>query len=268
MAAAQMLTALAGSRAKVLLIHNDLTPGQRRAIGNEREDIANWIGTATANAAQAGYRLMQYLYQRVSPAGAQVIGITGDPNTPVSLERAQGVDAFLSHEQDAHTCQLVFGDWSYADSAQKARVLLARYPQANLIWAANDAMALGAMSAVTERHAHVLVGGMGALQEALQSIVDGGLAAMVAGDYFIGAWAMVLLYDYHHGKDFAASGGVRQKLDFLRVIHRANAAQYYDAVFAHGQSLNFGVYSKCLYPSPGPYDFGLQRLLTTVPTLS
>ena len=91
---------------------------------------------------------------------------------------------------------------------------------------------------------------------------------MVAGDYFIGAWAMVLLYDYHHGKDFAASGGVRLKLDYLSVIHRENAAQYHDAVFARGQSLNFGIYSKCLYPRAGPYDFGLQRLLNTVPTLS
>jgi hypothetical protein len=268
MVADHMLIALAGSPARILLIHNDLTPGQRRQIGNEREGIHNWIGTVTANAAQAGYRLMQYLYQRVSPGGARVIGITGDPNTPVSLERARGVAAYLSHVPDGHPCQLVFGDWSYADSAQKARVLLARYPEANVIWTANDAMALGALSAVTERHAHVLVGGMGALQEALLSVTSGGLAAMVAGDYFMGAWAMVLLYDYHHGKDFAASGGVRLKLDYLSVIHRENAAQYYDAVFAHGQSLNFGVYSKCLYPRAGPYDFGLQRLLSTVPTLS
>jgi hypothetical protein len=268
MVADRMLMALARSPAKVLVIHNDLTPAQRHQIGSEREAIHNWIGTVTANAAQAGYRLMQFLYQRVSPAGARVIGITGEPNTPVSLERAAGVEAYLSRVPDGHSCQLVFGDWSYADSAQKARVLLARYPQANVIWSANDAMALGSLSAVTERHAHVLVGGMGALQEALLSVSNGGLAAMVAGDYFMGAWAMVLLYDYHNGKDFAASGGARRKLDYLSVIHRENAAQYYDSVFARGQSLNFGVYSKCLYPRAGPYDFGLQRLLNTVPTLS
>jgi ABC-type sugar transport system substrate-binding protein len=268
MVADHMLKALARSPAKVLLIHNDLTPGQRREIGNEREGIRNWIGTVTANAAQAGERLMQYLYQRVSPRGAQVIGITGDPNTPVSLERAQGVETFLSRVPDAHACQLVFGDWSYADSAQKARVLLARYPEANVIWAANDAMALGALSAVEERHAHVLVGGMGALPEALLSVANGGLAAMVAGDYFMGAWAMVLLYDYHHGRDFAASGDVRLKLDFLRVVHREIAAQYYDTVFTHGESLNFALYSKYLHPDSGPYDFALQRILNAIPALS
>lgn len=268
MAADQMLMTLARSTAKVIVIHNDLTPSQRSKIGNERETIRNWIGTVTANAARGGYRLMQYLYQCQSPAGAQVIGITGDPNTPVSLERAEGVQAFLSQVPDAHSCQLAFSDWSYADSAEKARVLLARYPQANVIWAANDSMALGALSAVKARHAPVLVGGMGALQEALANVANGGLAAMVAGDYFIGAWAMVLLYDYHRGKDFATSGGVRQKLDYLSVIYRENALRFKEAVFARGQALDFGVYSKCLHPRPGPYDFDLERLLNTVSTLS
>jgi ABC-type sugar transport system substrate-binding protein len=268
MAADQMLMTLARSSAKVLLIHNDLTPGQRLTVGNERERIRNWIGTVTADSSHAGYLLMQYLYQRAGSGGARVIGITGDPNTPVSLERAEGVEAFLSHVPDGRTCQLVFSDWSYADGVQKARVLLARYPQANVIWAANDSMALGAVKAVEERHAHVLVGSMGTSQEALLRLANGGLAATMGGGDFIGALGMVLLYDYHQGRDFAAAGGVRQKLDFQGVITEKNAAEYHDAVFVHAQSLNFGLYSKALHPAPGLYDFGLQRLLNNVPAPS
>ncbi|CAE6871958.1 ABC transporter substrate-binding protein [Paraburkholderia domus] len=261
MAAPRMLRSLARSPAKLLLIHNDLTPGQRHEVGNERQLITNWIGTVTANAEQGGYRLMQFLYQRLGQSAAQVIGITGDPNTPVSLERAAGVEAFLSQTPNARTRQLVFSDWSYADSDQKARVLLARYPDANVMWAANDSMALGALDAVRARNARVLVGGVGALQEALASVADGGLAAMMAGDYFIGAWAMVLLHDYHQGKDFAAAGGIRQKPDFLKVIQRENAARYADVVFQRGEALDFGAYSKIMHPRPGPYDFSLEYLL-------
>ncbi|MDW3683789.1 ABC transporter substrate-binding protein [Cupriavidus sp. CV2] len=263
LAAQEMLTTLARSPAKVVLMHNDLTPGQRRQVGNERQSIPNWIGTVTADAKHGGYRLMQYLYQRLGQAGARVIGITGDPKTPVSLERAAGVEAFLSHARNTRICQLVFSDWSYADSEKKARVLLARYPDANVIWAANDSMALGALNAVRARNARVLVGGMGALSEALASVADGGLAAMVAGDYFIGAWAMVLLHDYHWGKDFAKSGGARQKLDYLSVVHRENAARYADVVFRRGGTLDFSLYSKFLRPHPGPYDFNLEHLLNT-----
>jgi ABC-type sugar transport system substrate-binding protein len=261
MAARQMLETLSRSRAKVLLIHNDLTPDQRREIGNERQRIPNWIGTVTANAARGGYRLMEYLCQRLGQSAAKVIGITGDPNTPVSLERAAGVETFLSTVPDARTCQLVFSDWSYGDSDQKARVLLARYPEANAVWAANDSMTLGALNAVEARNARVLVGGMGALPEALTRVADGGLAAMVAGDYFIGAWAMVLLHDYHHGRDFAASGGLCQKLDFLSVIDRENVAQYREVVFLRGHTLDFGLYSKTMHPHPGPYDFSLRHIL-------
>lgn len=268
MAAEQMLKTLARSPAKVLLIHNDLTPAQRRAVGNERELIPNWIGTVTANAARGGYRLMEYLCHRLGAGGVRVIGITGDPNTPVSLERAAGVEAFLSKVPDARTCQLVFSDWSYGDSDQKARVLLARYPQANVIWAANDSMTLGALSGVKARNAHILVGGMGALPEALARVADDGLAAMVAGDYFIGAWAMVLLHDYHHGMDFAAYGGACQKLDYLSVIHRDNVARYNEVVFSGEHTLDFGLYSKYMHPSLGPYDFGLKHILNTRPEVT
>lgn len=268
MAAQQMLKTLARSSAKILLIHNDLTPGQRHELGNERQQIQNWIGTVTANAARGGYRLMEYLYRRLGESGAKVIGITGDPKTPVSQERAAGVDAFISRAPNARTCQLVFSDWSYADSNQKARVLLARYPDANVIWAANDTMTLGALNAVKACNAHVLIGGVGALKEALANVADGSLAAMVAGDYFIGAWAMVLLHDYHCGKDFAASGGVCQKLDYLSVIHHDNVARYNEAVFGRGHTLDFGPYSKYLYPRPGSYDFSMEKLLNTTSKVS
>src|SRR5258708_40153459 len=128
------------------------------------------------------------------------------------------------------------------------------------MWAANDSMTLGALSGVKGRNAHILVGGMGALPEALARVADDSLAAMVAGDYFIGAWAMVLLHDYHRGKDFAASGGVCQKLDYLSVIHRDNVARYNEVVFSRGHTLNFGLYSKYLHSRPGPYDFSLEHL--------
>ena len=268
MAAQHMLKTLARSPAKVLLIHNDLTPGQRRAIGNERQQIQNWIGTVTADAAGGAYRLMEYLCQRLGPRDARVIGITGDPNTPVSLERASGVDAYLSKLPHARTCQLVFSDWSFADADEKARVLLARYPDANLIWAANDSMTLGALHAAQARNAGVLIGGMGALPEALTHVADGDLAAMVGGDYFLGAFAMVLLYDYHRGRDFAAAGGVSQKLDYLSVIHRGNVIGYQQSVFKHADTLNFSRYSKYIDSRPGPYDFALTHLLSSVAKVS
>ena len=260
MAAQQMLHALAHSPAKVLLIHNDLTDAQRAETGNERGTIGNWIGTVTADAFQGSFRLMDYLCRQIGDRPARVIGITGDPITPVSKARAQGVAAALSRKPEDRVEQLVYGDWSFADGRDKARVLLARYPNANIVWAANDSMTLGALAAVREHRAPIVVGGLGALPEAVASVMRGDLAAIVAGDQFIGACAMVALYDYHHGVDFAQPDGPRLKRDYLTVLSRDNASRYYKIAFDQGTAPDFSGFSRYRRRA-ARYDFNLQVLL-------
>jgi len=70
-------------------------------------------------------------------------------------------------------------------------------------------------------------------------VAEGGLAATAAGDYLIGAWAIVMLHDYHRGQDFAAHGGLNQKLDYLYVVNRDNVARYDQAFFQRGDALDF-----------------------------
>jgi len=261
LAALQMLKRFAHLPAKVFLMHNDLTPEQRREIGNERQEIKNWIGTATTDAARGGYLLMEYLCRRLGDREARVIGLTGDPNTPVSLERAEGVKDYLAQAGRGTINQLAFGDWTYADGEQKAAILLTRYPDTNIIWAANDSMALGALRAVKARDTPVLVGGIGGFWDAIASVAEGGLTASSAGDYLIGAWAIVLLYDYARGQDFTAHGGVDQKLDYMYVVDRDNVARFQDIVLKQPDSLDFARYSKALHPSPGPYNFSFKDLV-------
>jgi hypothetical protein len=88
------------------------------------------------------------------------------------------------------------------------------------------------------------------------------LAATAAGDYLIGAWAMVLLADYHHGRDFIAHGGLNQNLDYLYVVNRSNVGRFDEVVFKRGDTLDFRIYSKLAHPRPGPYEFSLERLLS------
>lgn len=258
--APQMLEMLARSPARVMLIHNDLTAEQRRGSGNERERHANWIGSVVSDNSRGGWRLMEALYGQLAEREPQILGITGDPATPVTHERAQGVQDFVDRAGRGRLLQLVHGDWSYADGEQKARVLLARYPQANLIWAANDSMALGALRAVPPGSA-VRVGGMGGFPDALASIAAGALAASVAGHYLIGAWAMVLLHDHHRGADFAARGGAVQKLDYLYVVDRERVGRYEQLLMRTPETIDFRTFSKVLNPKGGGYDFRLDTLL-------
>jgi len=99
----------------------------------------------------------------------RIIRITGDPNTPVSMERADGVKDYVADAGRGRIHHLAFGDWSYADGERKAAVPLSRHPDTNIIWGANGSMALGALRAVRARQARVLVGGIGGFWDATDS---------------------------------------------------------------------------------------------------
>ncbi|TCS40443.1 ABC transporter substrate-binding protein [Reinekea marinisedimentorum] len=259
-AAEQMLQLFAGTETKILLIHNDLTELQRSRIGNEREQISNWIGTATTDEESGTYRMMAELYRQLGSTEPQVVGITGDRSTPVSMKRAQGVTDYMTDAGRGRSLQLVFSNWSTADAYSKTEVLLKRYPQANVIWAANYSMALGALRAVQASHAAVVVGSSAAAPPDVKDSGQG-MAVSLGSHFFIGAWAMVLLHDYHHGVDFADYGGARQVLDHLYVINADNAPGYYQAVYEQTDELNFRVFSKYLHPETGGYAFSLEPLL-------
>jgi ABC-type sugar transport system substrate-binding protein len=260
-AALKMLQMFEGTPTRVLLIHNDLTLDQRREIGNEREQMHHWIGTAKTDEERSTYRMMEELYRQLGPSEPQVIGITGARGTPVSLERAQGVSDYMVQAGRGQQLQLAFSNWGTPDAESKADVLLARYPQANIIWAANYSMALGALRAVKAHGSPVLVGSTAAAPQAVPSMTEQGMAVSLGSHFFIGAWAMVMLHDYHNGVDFAEHGGARQKLDHLYVITPENASRYYQVVYDQTDQLDFSVFSKHLHPSPGRYTFSLAPLM-------
>ena len=261
-AAPLMFAALADSPARVFVIHSDVTDEQRRSIGNERERHARWIGSAVPDNTRGVFRLVRALHAALGEKPIRALGITGPPSAPVSNERSEGLASYIASVPGARLEQLVYGDWSEADGERKTQVLLARYPQANLVWAANDEMAMGALHATRERGAQLIVGGMGGWARALRSIADKGLTATLTGHHLIGAWALVMLYDHANGIDFASDGGVRRKLDYLHVVTPSNLRDYERAFSEHERPIDFRRYSKAHRPQLARYDFGFAQLLT------
>lgn len=260
--APQMLQMFNGTSTKILLIHNDLTLEQRQEFGNEREQMSHWIGTATTDEERGTYRMMEELYSQLGSSEPQVIGITGTRGTPVSLERAQGVSDYMAQSGRGQQLQLAYSNWGSEDAESKTDVLLSRYPQTNIIWAANFSMALGALRAVKAQGAQVLVGSTAVAPDTMSEMNQEGMTVSLGSHFFIGAWAMVLLNDYHHGNDFKARGGARQRLDYLSVINADNASRYYQVVYEEADSIDFSIFSKHLHPTPGNYSFSLTQLMS------
>lgn len=161
--------------------------------------------------------------------------------------------------------QQVYAAWNRERSAEQSDWLYQRYPQARLVWAGNDLMAFGAMDSWRKKGGvpgkDALFSGINTSAEAMHSLRDGHLSALSGGHFIAGAWALVMLYDYQHGIDFASEGLELDRSMFT--LFDAAAAErflrYYGELdFAR---VDFRRYSKALNPKLKRYDFSFRQLL-------
>jgi hypothetical protein len=136
------------------------------------------------------------------------------------------------------------------------------------VWAGNDLMAFGAMASWEKRGGKPGVdawfSGINTSTEALAAIKSGRLTALAGGHFITGAWALVLIYDYHHGRDFADEGLELQRPMFAAFT--ARLADRYLERFSNGfDSVDFRRYSKVRNPQLRRYDFGFAQLLEGTP---
>lgn len=258
----QLLEAFRDRAIRVVVMHNDLTEEQRRRVGHERGQMPNWVGSIITDERAGGRELMAALVRRVG-AWPKVLGLGGAEATPVSAEREDGMRDFIAQSGKGEVLQVVPGNWTREDSREKAQWLLARYPDANVFWVANDTMALGVQDAVVQagRQDRMVVGGIGGFVTALDAVERGELTATVGGTGFIGAWTMVLIHDYEKGRDFAALGGPRLLAGTVAVAGDVASAARLKRVIENPRRIDFRRFSRAENSALKHYDFSYQAAL-------
>ncbi|WP_156422029.1 ABC transporter substrate-binding protein [Paucibacter sp. KCTC 42545] len=244
---------------------------ERAEFGEPRAGLGNLIGSLEPRSSDAGYLTAKSLItqgRRLGLAGSDgklhLLALAGDRSTPTSVHRNLGLRRALAEHPDVVLDQQVFGDWRRDKALEQASWLLRRHPQANLFWCANDQMAFGAMTALEQAGRkpgrHVLVSGINTSDEAMQAVISGRLAALAGGHFMAGAWAMVMIYDYEHGQDFAAEGLELSKPMFV-LFDKAMAERFLKRFGAGQVPVDFKAYSKALNPTRKQYDFAFDQLL-------
>jgi ABC-type sugar transport system substrate-binding protein len=192
--APHMLQAANDASVPVFLAHNLLTKEQHAEHGGPGDQLPYWIGAFGTDDNAAGRLIADALVRRAhrvptcprAPDGSlQIIALHGDRVTPASTGRRDGLQAYVNRTRGVTLAQEVWVDWR-RDTAQEAtEVLLARYPDACLIWAANDAIALGALDAAKAAgrspDGDVLIAGLNGSDEAIKAIRNREITATVAG---------------------------------------------------------------------------------------
>lgn len=244
----------------------------RDQVGAPRSRYPFWLGSLEPRAYDAGYLTAQALIaqarQRDLPRGPDgrwhLLAIAGDRSTPTSMARTAGMQKAVAEATDVVLDQIVHADWQRDKATQQATWLFARHPHARLVWAGSDPMAFGAMQAWRQRGGtpghDAVFSAINTSPEATTALHQGELAALAGGHFLGGAWALVMLYDYHHGKDFSNEGLELEKPMFT-LLSAADTLQFDQRFRQSPAALDFRPFSKVFNPGVTRYDFGFASLL-------
>lgn len=247
--------------------------GDRVQSGVPRQRYPHWLGSLEPRADDAGYQTARQLLEAGRKAGLQagdgrlhLLAISGDRSTPSSIRRGEGMRRALTEAGDAVVDQEVFAAWKREKAEEQAEWLFARHPQARLVWAGSDLMAFGAMQAWEKRGGKpgkdALFSAINTSREALEANRSGRLSALSGGHFIAGAWALVMLFDYHHGRDFAADEGLELEQPMF-VAFDARLAERFEQRYGNldFSAIDFSRYSKVRNPRLKRYDFRFRQLL-------
>lgn len=240
-----------------------------KLYGQPRQHFPLWIGQLIPDNYGAGYTMGTTLIASADSRNLRsrdnhinILAIGGTRMTHASEERLRGLrDAMAAASAPTRLLQVVHGNWDYEDGRQLGHGLLSRHQDVQVLWAANDSMALGAMDAAADLARipgqDLLFAGCGWYGPALERILHGELTTSVGGHFMDGAWALVMLYDYHHGIDFISDPW--QSTMFA--IDRDTLASYH-ALFGNREwdMIDFTRYSKMKNPGLTSYDFSLDSI--------
>ena len=268
----QLLGIFEGSGIRCFFAFSPPTEVERATVGGPRQYHKHWIGSLQPHAADAGYLTARALIAKGRSAKAQaadgklhMLAIAGDRSSTVSIQRNEGMLRAVGEATDVVLDQMVFSNWDRATATGQSEELFARYPAARLVWAGSDQMAFGAMKSWEKRGGKpgqdAWFSGVNTSVEAMEAVKSGRLTALAGGHFIVGAWALVMVYDYAHGRDFADEGLELDRPMF--VLFDARSAERFLARFGSGHydSIDFRKYSKVLHPGTKRYNFSFEQLM-------
>lgn len=245
-------------------------------IGGPRASLPYWIGELIPDDEKAGYDLAQFLIEEARDAAKdpsrtiRMLGITGRRSTTSSAQRHRGLLRAVSEHDDVDLLQTVPGRWRRDVAKQKYKLLLNRYGDVDIVWAANDPMALGVVEAAQERSDDVKIGGVDWIPPALQALEDGTLVASMGGHNFDIAYVMALLRNHFDGHDFADIAGSPSLSSNLIPLTSENIAHYQEfSVRKQNSKIDFGAGLSKLVTEEGLENISITPFIeNTMPEMS
>jgi len=130
-----------------------------------------------------GFPFFVHMQKEVSlfPDGASIVNLQGQPGASPAIDRNRGLHDVLDTMPDKYTFVAEqTANFAREEGASVTEAILAGLDTPpDVIVAANDDMALGALQVTQEQNLDIVIIGFDALPEALASVRDGGLTATI-----------------------------------------------------------------------------------------
>jgi PAS domain S-box-containing protein len=226
-----------------------------------------WISSVLPDDVKAGTLLIQQLIHEARSKGIErfdVLGIAGNPKDESSIDRVRGFNNYLKHLKGLDAFKLVTGNWNRQTAYDQFKDYYSSHSNVNIVWCANDNMALGVVKAINDLglEQKILIGGVDWDKEAVEAIGEDRMQVSVGGHFLDGAWAVVLLFDYLSGVDFA-----NEQLQFgsaMIAMTRANAQNLAPFTSQGVRSLDFRQFSKIHNSFLKLYQFDLNEIAARI----
>ena len=212
-------------------LERTLATKEQKLLDKPGKRFTQWLGEIYHDNVHAGRLLSDTLIdiakQKHPDSALRIVGLSGS-HSGESSYRAQGLIESVKKQTDKTLLQIVPAYWSPIKAEQVYQDLLKRYKDIDIVWAASDGMALGALKA-SEKHqnkAPIIAGGIDWTKEAINSIDQGRLAASVGGHFLQAAFALVKLYDYQHQVEDAFAINAKDQSYKLAVVTKNNLSNY------------------------------------------
>lgn len=244
-------------------------------VGSPRGKYRRWIGQMTPDDVHAGERLADRLLGAArAAAGADktihVIGVGGLMNISSNDTRQQGLNRSIKTDAKAVLDRYLYAEWSESVAYNLLLDELGPDSPVSVLWCSGDTMAVGAIRAARQRGKtpgkDIFVGSIDGLRQGLEAVAAGEMEVTLGGHVLEGAWALVLLHDYHHGHDFAEDLGTQFQTRYIAIT--ADNVQDYLSLIANTDwnDMDFRRFSKVHNPELKTYRWPLDEVLAQLRT--
>jgi len=190
---------MAAKAAKIPVILLDRNVDQ--SLAKPGEDYVCFIGS---NFIEEGQRIAEYLVN-MNGDKRTIIELEGTVGSSPANDRKKGFDEYIAKHEGYQIVASQSGDFARDKGRQVAETLLQAHPEANVIYAHNDEMAIGAIAALEAAgrkagREDCLVFSIDGGREAVQLVVDGKIEAVVECNPRFGPKAFDTAVAYANGE--------------------------------------------------------------------